>query len=367
MLADLKKDMEILGKRIEDLRVSLDFDEKLKKTAELEACTTKDGFWDEPEAAQKVMQEINRLQTQINDYIQVLQRYDDVNVLWQLSMEEGDESLEKEVTRDMEELEAVLSEMELVLLLSGPYDRANAVISLHAGAGGTEAQDWVEMLLRMYTRWAGERHYGVETLDFLPGDEAGVKSASLLITGENVYGYLKSEKGVHRLVRISPFDASGRRHTSFASVDVLPEVEDDNQVVIDTGDLKIDTYRSGGAGGQHVNKTDSAVRITHLPTGIVVQCQNERSQHANRLKAMKLLHARLLDLQLKQKEEELSAIRGEQQDIAWGSQIRSYIFQPYTLVKDHRTGVEIGNVESVTNGNIDLFISGYLQLQAKRR
>ncbi len=335
--------------------------------AELESRTAEDGFWDDPEAAQKVMQEINRLQSRINDYNQVSQRYEDVNLLWQLGMEEGDESLEKEVARDIEVLEAMLSDMELVLLLSGPYDRANAVISLHAGAGGTEAQDWVEMLLRMYTRWADERNYGVETLDFLPGDEAGVKSASLLITGENVYGYLKSEKGVHRLVRISPFDASGRRHTSFASVDVLPEVEDDNQVVIDPGDLKVDTYRSGGAGGQHVNKTDSAVRITHLPTGIVVQCQNERSQHANRLKAMKLLQAKLLDLQLKQREQELNALRGEQQEIAWGSQIRSYIFQPYTLVKDHRTGVETGNVDAVMNGNIDPFISAYLQLQAKRR
>ncbi len=334
---------------------------------ELEAKTTVDGFWNDPLAAQKVMQEINSLKRRIIDYNEVYSEYEDINLLWQLGMEEGDESLKKEVSAGIAKLAERLSELELELLLNGPYDRANAVVSLHAGAGGTEAQDWVQMLLRMYSRWADRKGYGVEILDLLPGDEAGTKSVSLLITGENVYGYLKAEKGVHRLVRISPFDASGRRHTSFASVDILPEVEDENQVTIDPDDLRIDTYRSSGAGGQHVNKTDSAVRITHLPTGIVVQCQNERSQHANRLKAMKLLQAKLLDLQLKQKEEEISAIRGEQQDIAWGSQIRSYIFQPYCLIKDHRTGIEIGNIESVMDGHIDSFISAYLQRQAKNR
>lgn len=313
------------------------------------------------------MQEINRARSRIEDFNSVFSEYEDISVLWQLGIEEQDESFEKEVLEGIVKLDKKLSQLDLELLLSGPFDQANAVISLHAGAGGTEAQDWVQMLLRMYTRWADEKAYGVETLDFLSGDEAGVKSVSLLITGENVYGYLKAEKGVHRLVRISPFDTSGRRHTSFASVDVLPEVEDDTQIVIDPGDLKIDTYRAGGAGGQHVNKTDSAVRITHLPTGTVVQCQNERSQHANRLKSMKLLQAKLLDLQLKQKEEELSAIRGEQQDIGWGSQIRSYVFQPYCLVKDHRTNIEVGNVDSVMDGNIDPFVSGYLQMQARSR
>jgi len=342
-------------------------DNRVKIIDELEAKTTADGFWDDQEEAQKVMQEINRLKSQLSDYQTVYSIYEDTSTLWELGMEEGEDSLEKEVFEGMGRLDKRLAELELELLLHGPYDRANAVISLHAGAGGTEAQDWVQMLLRMYTRWADVKGFTVETLDLLPGDEAGVKSVSLLIAGENSYGYLKSEKGVHRLVRISPFDASGRRHTSFASVDVLPEVEDGSQVVIDSSELKVDTYRSGGAGGQHVNKTDSAVRITHLPTGIVVQCQNERSQHANRLKAMKLLQAKLLDLQLKQKEEELNAIRGEQQDIAWGSQIRSYIFQPYCLVKDHRTGAEIGNVDSVMDGSIDLFISAVLQQQAKNR
>lgn len=340
-------------------------DQKIDKIDELEQLTASDGFWEDPDRAQKVMQEINGLRGRVEEFQEILSTFEDAEVLWQMGMDEGDESLEGEVSEALEKLDGQLAQMELELLLNGPYDRANAVISLHAGAGGTEAQDWVQMLLRMYSRWADKRGFGVEILDLLPGDEAGVKSVSLLITGENVYGYLKAEKGVHRLVRISPFDSSGRRHTSFASLDVLPEVEDDSEITINQEDLKIDTYRAGGAGGQHVNKTDSAVRITHLPTGTVVQCQNERSQHANRLKAMKLLQAKLLDLQLKQKEEELSAIRGEQHDIAWGSQIRSYVFQPYMLVKDHRTGVEMGNVESVMDGNIDSFISAYLQLQAR--
>lgn len=311
------------------------------------------------------MQEINGLRRRVDDFTQLSSAFEDIFVLWQMGMEEGDESLEGEVSDGMSELEERLTGIELELLLNGPYDRANAVISLHAGAGGTEAQDWVQMLLRMYSRWADKRGFQLETLDLLPGDEAGVKSVSLLISGENAFGYLKAEKGVHRLVRISPFDSSGRRHTSFASVDVLPEAEDDSEIIVNQEDLKIDTYRAGGAGGQHVNKTDSAVRLTHIPTGIVVQCQNERSQHSNRLKAMKLLQAKLLDLQLKQKEEELNALRGEQNEIAWGSQIRSYVFQPYMLVKDHRTGVEIGNVDSVMDGNIDLFISGYLRSQTK--
>jgi peptide chain release factor 2 len=250
-------------------------------------------------------------------------------------------------------------------LLSGPYDRGNAIISLHAGAGGTEAQDWVEMLMRMYMRWAEGHNYRVGVVDMLPGDEAGVKSVTLEITGQNVYGYLRSEKGVHRLVRISPFDAAGRRHTSFASVDVLPVVREDLDIEINPEELKVDTYRSGGAGGQHVNKTDSAVRITHLPSGIVVQCQSERSQISNRNTAMKLLKSKLLDLEMKKKEAELAAMRGDQMEIAWGSQIRSYVFHPYSLVKDHRTGVEIGNVNAVMDGDIDSFIASFLRESAK--
>ena len=276
-------------------------------------------------------------------------------------MEENDESVEGEVSAQLRRWTKQLEAMELEVLLSGPYDSHAAIISLHAGAGGTEAQDWVSMLMRMYTRYCERAGYKVEMMDFLAGDEAGVKSVTLSIEGINAYGYLKSEKGVHRLVRISPFDTNGRRHTSFASVDVLPQVEYDDEVEINPDDLRIDTYRSGGKGGQHLNKTDSAVRITHLPTGIVVQCQDERSQHSNKDKAMKLLRAKLLEQKLQEQEKEMAELRGDQQEIGWGSQIRSYIFQPYRLVKDHRTGVEVGNVDAVMDGELDVFIAGYLK------
>ncbi len=335
--------------------------------AGLEEKTGQPGFWDDPEQAQKVMQQINNLKAQIELYHEVKKEFDDVYTFWELAMEEEDpDAMEKEVMRDFKHLRHKVEQVELTLLLGGDYDRGDTIISLHAGAGGTEAQDWVQMLLRMYTRWAEEKGYKIDTIDLLPGDEAGVKSVTLSIEGPYAFGYLKSEKGVHRLVRISPFDASGRRHTSFASVEVLPEVNDDAVINIDPTELRIDTYRSGGAGGQHVNKTDSAVRITHIPTGIVVQCQNERSQHSNRLKAMKLLKAKLLDNELKKKEEELNKLRGEQQDIAWGSQIRSYVFHPYNMVKDHRTGVETGNVQAVMDGDLDDFIAGYLKSQIKK-
>ncbi len=307
------------------------------------------------------MQRITTLKNRVDLHLDLKRHFDDLQVLWELGLEEGDESLESEIEHGLQDMVNRMDHLELDLLLSGPYDRGSAIISLHAGAGGTEAQDWVQMLLRMYSRWAENTGYRVETIDLLPGDEAGVKSVTLSINGENVYGYLKAEKGVHRLVRISPFDASGRRHTSFASVDILPEVSDEAEISIDTADLRIDTYRAGGAGGQHVNKTDSAVRITHIPTGIVVQCQNERSQLANRLRAMKLLQAKLVDQQMRKREEELAALRGDQQDIAWGSQIRSYVFHPYSLVKDHRTGVEVGNVAAVMDGDIDAFISAFLR------
>ena len=264
----------------------------------------------------------------------------------------------------MESLDKELEDLQLEVLLSGPHDRYNAILTLHAGAGGTDAQDWVEMMMRMYSRWAEKKGYQVEITDMQSGEEAGLKSATLLLTGENAFGYLKSERGVHRLVRISPFDASGRRHTSFAAVEVLPEMEDEVEIEIDQSDLRIDTYRSGGAGGQHVNKTDSAVRITHLPTGIVVQCQNERSQQMNRVLAMKILRSRLFEMQQRQQEEALAVLRGEQPEIAWGSQIRSYTFNPFSLIKDHRTGVEVGNVQGVMDGDLDPFISAYLQQQA---
>jgi len=308
------------------------------------------------------MQELALHQGKVKMYEELERELEETATLWQLAIEEDDVSLEPEIEQGVKALNQRFEALELELLLSGQYDRNNAILTLHAGAGGTEAQDWVQMLYRLYIRW-GERHgYKVETLDFLLGEEAGIKSATLSFSGENAYGYAKSEKGVHRLVRISPFDASGRRHTSFASVDVIPEVAEDNdEISIDTEDLRIDTYRSSGAGGQHVNKTDSAIRITHLPSGIVVQCQSERSQTQNKAAAMRVLQAKLLELKRKEQEAEISEIRGEQQEIAWGSQIRSYVFHPYSLVKDHRTNVETGNVSAVMDGEIDAFIAAFLQ------
>lgn len=309
------------------------------------------------------MQELTYQKDKIAIFDEAKQESEDIEILWELTIEEADSSLEEEIEKGIKKLKKRFEELELEILLSGPYDRNNAIITLHSGAGGTESQDWVQMLYRMYVRWAERRKYKVETLDLLPGEEAGIKSVTFSVVGENAYGYAKSEKGVHRLVRISPFDSSGRRHTSFASVDVMPEVNDEKAMTIDAEELKVDTYRSGGAGGQHVNKTDSAVRITHLPSGIVVQCQSERSQIQNRAFAMRILQAKLLELQRKQQEEELSEIRGELNDIAWGSQIRSYVFHPYSMVKDHRTGLEAGNVNAVMDGEIDGFISAFLQQQ----
>jgi peptide chain release factor 2 len=312
------------------------------------------------------MQELTRHKDKVSLYEELKRETDDTAELWELAVDEDDISLEEEIENAVKKLKNQFTQLELEILLSGPYDRNNAIITLHSGAGGTESQDWVQMLYRMYVRW-GERHrYKVETLDLLPGEEAGIKSVTFSLAGENAYGYAKCEKGVHRLVRISPFDASGRRHTSFASVDVIPEVNDDTEISIDPEELKVDTYRSGGAGGQHVNKTDSAVRITHIPTGIIVQCQSERSQIQNRAYCMRILQAKLLELKRKQQEEEISEIRGELNDIAWGSQIRSYVFHPYSMVKDHRTNVETGNVNAVMDGEIDSFISACLQLDAGR-
>jgi peptide chain release factor 2 len=322
------------------------------------------GYWDDQEKSRAVLQKVSVLRDQVADFAGLFRAYEDLEVLVEMGEEEEDSATAAEAQSELAALERRVAAMELAVLLSGPYDQDNAIVSLHAGAGGTEAQDWVEMLLRMYTRWANNRGYKVEIIDLLPGDEAGTKSATIEVRGPMAYGYLRSEKGVHRLVRISPFDAAGRRHTSFASVDVLPEVEEDVDLEIRPEDLKIDTFRSGGAGGQHVNKTDSAVRLTHLPTGIVISCQNERSQIANRNAAMKILRAKLLDLELRRKEEELAALRGYQQEIAWGSQIRSYVFHPYNMVKDHRTSYEMGNVHAVMDGDLDGFIAAYLKSKA---
>lgn len=323
-------------------------------------------FWDDPANAQKISQKNNHLKNKIQEYNDLNQNYEDAQVMIELGQEDQDYLREAEQT--VQKLNQDLDSLELELLFSDKYDHSNAIISLHPGAGGTESQDWTEMLLRMYTRWAERRGFTVEMLDYLPGDEAGVKSVTLLIKGENAYGYLKAEKGVHRLVRISPFDASGRRHTSFSAMDVLPEVDDEtaNEIILDYTEIKVDTFRASGAGGQHVNKTDSAVRMTHLPTGIVVGCQSERSQISNRAAAEKILKAKLLELKRQEQEKELAGIRGQLQDNAWGSQIRSYVFHPYSLVKDHRTNEEMGNVYAVMDGEIDGFIDAYLRMEAAK-
>lgn len=336
--------------------------EELKK---MEESMADPDFWSDIEKASKVNQKIKVLKDKLDQYDSIRSRYDDLTVLLELAYEEGDESLEPEIQSEYQKLQKDVADMKIKLMLNGRYDANNAIMSFHAGAGGTEAQDWAQMLIRMYTRWAERRGFEVDILDYLEGDEAGVKNATLMVKGDYAYGYLKAEKGVHRLVRISPFDAAGRRHTSFALVEVLPEITEDIDVEINPADLKIDTYRSSGAGGQHVNKTESAVRITHIPTGIVVQCQNERSQLQNRETAMKMLKARLLELKERERAEEISGIKGEHVDMGWGNQIRSYVFHPYSMVKDHRTGYEVGNVQAVMDGEIDDFINEYLKKMAR--
>lgn len=323
------------------------------------------GFWDEPEKAKNISTKANLIDTKIKKYKDIKNNIEDLEVLLQLTEEENDSSQIKELANMVDSLEKEIEKFRLETLLSGEYDSNNCILSIHAGAGGTEAQDWTDMLLRMYTRWAENKNYKVEILDYLSGNEAGVKSVTLLIKGENAYGYLKAEKGVHRLVRISPFDSSNRRHTSFASVDVVPELDEIPDIEIDPSNLKIDTYRASGAGGQHVNTTDSAVRITHIPTGVVVTCQNERSQIKNRETAMKMLMAKLIEIKEEEQKEKIDDIQGDYGQIAWGSQIRSYVFHPYNMVKDHRTNVETGNVQSVMDGNIDLFINEYLVQKKK--
>jgi len=324
------------------------------------------GFWDHQEEAQTVINEVNALREKVNGFKGLEEGYESLSLSYELLKEEDDDELRKDLEISFVEVRKQFEEFELEMLLNDPLDKNNAILELHPGAGGTESQDWASMLLRMYNRWAEDKGYSVETLDYLAGDEAGVKSVTLLIKGHNAYGYLKTEKGVHRLVRISPFDASGRRHTSFVSCEVVPEMADDVDVEIRSEDLKIDTYRSSGAGGQHVNTTDSAVRITHLPTKTVVTCQSERSQIKNREQAMKMLKAKLYQLELERQQAELDEIRGEQKEIGWGSQIRSYVFHPYSLVKDHRTEVETGNTQKVMDGDIDLFIDASLRLQLTR-
>ena len=319
------------------------------------------GYWDNPEKAQQGMIALKGLKEEVETYESLQTGYEDIETLLEMGYEEEDESLIPEVQAEMDSFVERFESLRIKTLLSGEYDRYHAILKLNAGAGGTESCDWASMLYRMYTRWAEKKGFSVEVLDYLDGDEAGIKSVTFQINGENAYGYLKSEKGVHRLVRISPFNAQGKRQTSFVSLDVMPDIEDDIDIEINTEDLRIDTYRSSGAGGQHINKTSSAIRITHLPTGIVVQCQNERSQFQNKDKAMQMLKAKLYMLEQQKNAEKLSGIRGEVTEIGWGNQIRSYVMQPYTLVKDHRTGEEISNVGSVMDGNIDPFINAYLK------
>lgn len=350
----------------DQLALSLDVNALRQKIIDLNKKQMQPGFWDDNEKAQKVIKELNTYQNKVNPYDDIISLTEDANDLILIMEMEDDYSSYDELEKLIEDIEKKVEAYKLETLLSGEYDENDAILSIHSGAGGTEAQDWASMLLRMYTRYALNKGFKVETLDILKEDEAGIKSVTLKISGPNAYGYLKGEKGVHRLVRISPFDANKRRHTSFSSVDVFPDIDGDIDVEIKDEDIKVDTYRSSGAGGQHVNTTDSAVRITHIPTGIVVQCQNERSQIQNRERAMQTLKAKLLSLAEEERKEKIEDLQGNYSQIAWGSQIRSYVFQPYTLVKDHRTNCEVGDVNRVMDGDLDSFINAYLQKNAKK-
>ena len=348
-------------KPIVNLKEALAIDSLTAEVAVLEKESAAPDFSDDMENSQKVMQKIGSLKAKVTGYESLRSDYEDALVMIELADEEGDLSLLDDCTASVKDIETRVEDMTLSTLLSGEFDGKNALLTFHAGAGGTEAQDWAEMLFRMYNRW-GERHgYKVSTLDYLDGDVAGIKSATILVEGENAYGYLKGEMGIHRLVRVSPFDSSGRRHTSFASVEVMPEIDDDVNVEIREEDIKMDVYRASGAGGQKVNKTSSAVRLTHIPTGIVVSCQIERSQHQNREVAMRMLKSKLVEIKERENLERIEDIKGDQKEIAWGSQIRSYVFMPYTLAKDHRTGFEMGNITAVMDGDIDGFINAYLK------
>ena len=346
---------------LKELGASLNLDAKKERIAELSRYMEAPDFWDDPERSQKMTKELKSLEDTVKSYTTLSTQYDDISELIEMGYEENDPEVIPVIQESLDEFTTNLEALRLSTLLNGEYDKNNAIIRLNAGAGGTEACDWSSMLYRMYTRYADRNGFSVEVLDMLDGDEAGIKSVTFQVNGENAYGYLKSEKGVHRLVRISPFNAAGKRQTSFVSCDVMPEIEEDLDVETNDDDLRIDTYRSSGAGGQHINKTSSAIRITHLPTGIVVTCQNERSQFQNKDKAMQMLKAKLYMLKQQENEEKISGIRGEVKDIAWGNQIRSYVLQPYTMVKDHRTGASSGNAGAVLDGDIDLFISAYLR------
>ena len=365
-LEEAKYKLENFRKDVAELGSALRIDDLRNKAAELDKITSDPEFWNNQENSGKVLKEVKRIKEKITKYEALENKLEDTITLAELAIEENDESLVGEVEADVKAIEEEEEKQRIEILLSGEYDQNNAIVSFHPGAGGTEAQDWAQILYRMYTRW-GERHgYNVKLIDWLDGEEAGLKSATILIEGENAYGYLKGENGVHRLVRVSPFDASGRRHTSFASVEVMPEFDDDNSIEIKDEDLEITAHRSSGAGGQHINKTDSAIRITHIPTGIVVGCQTERSQLQNKETAMKMLKSKLMEIKQREKLEKIEDIKGVKTNIEWGAQIRSYVFMPYTLAKDTRTGYEDGNIQAVMDGEIDGFINAYLKMNAAR-
>ena len=351
-----------LNKQLEQIKDSMKIESLEKELKVLEEESLKEDFWNDQENSSKVFSKIKILQRKITAYKNLSSELNNLIEMNTLLSLEPDNDLLKELLKNSDLIVSKIEDLEIQTLFSGKYDNNNAIITLHPGAGGTESQDWAEMLYRMYSRWASSNGFNLKELDYLDGDEAGIKSVTALISGENAYGFLKGEMGVHRLVRISPFDSGGRRHTSFASLEVLPEITDDIEIEINQDDLRVDTYRASGAGGQHINKTDSAVRITHLPTNIVVSCQSERSQTMNKETAMRMLKSKLLDLKEKENKETIAELKGEQKDIAWGSQIRSYVFCPYTLVKDHRTNYEVGNVEGVMNGDLNDFMKAYLKM-----
>lgn len=366
-IEELKQELLAQQPKIEYLKEALGYQKLLEQKKQLDEQAAQPDFWNDVENTKKVLKEQKTVNEKVGSYENLVRMYEDAQTMLELAAEEEfdseeeQESFLQDIRTSLKEIAQRIEEEKLSALLSGEFDQNNAILSFHAGAGGTEAQDWVQMLYRMYARWSERHHFKVKVLDYLAGEEAGIKSASILITGTNAYGFLKSEHGVHRLVRISPFDASGRRQTSFASLEVMPEIDDDYDIEINPADLKIDTYRSGGAGGQHVNKTESAIRITHIPTGVIVACQNERSQHQNREVAMKMLKSKLVKIKEREHLKRIEDIKGEQQQIGWGSQIRSYVFMPYTLVKDHRTNCESGNIDAVMDGDLDPFINAYLK------
>ena len=362
---EYKQKLQALEPTLQELEKALAIPKAREELAQLQKETEQEGFWSDVDRSQKVSQQIKRLESKVKKYDRLVSDWEDTLTLCEMAQEEDDASQLPEVTSGYEALEKEINERRLAALLSGEYDANNAILTFHAGAGGTEAQDWTEMLYRMYTRWAERHGYTYQLMDYEAGDEAGIKSATILIEGENAYGYLKSENGVHRLVRVSPFDASGRRQTSFASLEVMPEIDKDVNIEIREEDIQMDVYRASGAGGQKVNKTSSAVRLTHLPTGIVVACQVERSQHQNREVAMNMLRSKLVEIKEREHLDKIEDIKGVQKEIAWGSQIRSYVFMPYTMVKDHRTNYETGNVDAVMDGDLDGFIFAYLKAASR--